>query len=106
MAATRTKKKMPVFDCIHMVDRLTKDTGTVWQGEKGTYIIKHTGDKVGNGPVAHVLLNSKYLTGLFRTRHKGIFSGDIKTGGGKVYLLFVVHDHDSNIEIVQKKAAT
>jgi len=96
------KKKQPVFDVIQQVDRLNDQTGTVWRGEKGTYIFKHTGNRTRHKPVAHVLLNSKYLTGLFATDKKGIFSGDIKTSTGKVYLLFVVHDHDGNIEIVQK----
>lgn len=93
------KKKRPVFDTIKMIDKLKDNTGTVWQGEKGVYVIRHTGRKA---PVAHVMLNSKYLTGLFKTRHKGIFSGDIKTGAGKVYLLFLSHDHENNIKIVQK----
>lgn len=93
------KKKRPVFDTIVMVDRLKDSVGTVWQGEKGTYIIKHTGRKA---PVAHVMLNSRYLTGLFKTKHKGVFSGDIKTAAGKIYLLFVQHEHENNIEIVSK----
>ncbi len=97
-----TKKKQPVFDTIKKVDTI-KDGGSVWRGERGQYVIRHIEKRTKeHAPVAHVILNNKYLTGLFRTKNKGIFSADIKTGAGKVYLLFVVHDHESNIEIVEK----
>ena len=107
-AATRTRKKQqqPIFDTIHMVDKLKTGDGTVWQGDRGTYVIKHTDTGTPKRPVAHVMLNSKYFTGLFRTKHRGIFSGDIKTPAGKIYLLFVKHEHDGNIEIVQKNTPT
>lgn len=106
-AATRikrsaAKKQRPLFDTIHMIDKLKTGDGTVWQGDRGTYVIKHTDGGTPNRPVAHVMLNSKYFTGLFRTKHRGIFSGDIKTAAGKIYLLFVKHEHDGNIDIVQK----
>lgn len=106
-AATRSKKQAakkqrPLFDTIHMIDKLKTGDGTVWQGDRGTYVIKHTDSDTPRRPVAHVMLNSKYLTGLFRTKQCGIFSGDIKTPAGKAYLLFVKHDHDGNIDIVLK----
>lgn len=97
------KKKQPVFDTIVKVDTIKDNGGSVWRGGKGQYVIRHTEKRTGqHAPVAHVILNNKYLTGLFRTKNKGIYSADIKTDGGKVYLLFVVHGHEDNIEIVQK----
>jgi len=97
------KKKSPVFDIIKKIDKLKDGTGTVWQGERGVYIIRHVEKREKpHAPVAHVMLNSRYLSGLFRTKRKDVFSADIKTGAGKMYLLFLVHDQEGNIEIVQK----
>jgi len=97
------KKKNAVFDTIKKIDKLQDGTGTVWKGERGVYIIRHVENREKpHTPVAHVMLNSRYFSGLFRTKRKDIFSADIKTGAGKMYLLFLVHDKEGNIEIVQK----
>lgn len=95
------RKKCTVFDTIKRID--TIENGSVWQGEKGRYVIKHVEPREKHhSPIAHVMLNSKYFSGLFRTKRKDIFSADIKTDAGKQYLLFLWHEHEDNINIVNK----
>lgn len=62
--------------------------GSVWKGKRGLYIIRHL-DKHGEHlPIAKVILNNEFLTGLFRTKNNAIFSGDMELEGKKRFLLF------------------
>jgi hypothetical protein len=97
-----SKSKKPIFDRIEKIDSLPGGKGSIWQGDRGRYIIRHTEHKERQKPVAHVILNHRYFTGLFRTKLPSIYSADIKTAGGKQYLLFVMDKADS-MNIYQKK---
>ena len=64
--------------------------GSVWKGERGLYIIRHMEKQGEHLPVAKVILNNEFLTGLFKTKNAAIFSGDTKQEGRKRFLLFKV----------------
>jgi hypothetical protein len=99
------KSRKKVFDRIDKIDSLADGAGTVWRGKNGIYIIRPvklaTGADPNKKPVAHVILNSKYFTGLFRTKKHGVFSADILTDSGKTFLIFNVDN--AGIEIIEKK---
>lgn len=94
MVLTKTKKakrNTVLFDSIMKARDMVDGKGTIWTGAKGTYIIRHLEPRRTGHPVAKVLLNSQYLTGLFPTRDRAVYSADMKAGkGNKIYLLFMV----------------
>lgn len=92
------------FDSLAKVRDMEDTGGSIWTGKRGTYIIRHIERPAVRRPVARVMLNSQYLTGLFRTRQKTVYSADIKAGEGKVYLLFhIVGEGKIDIEQVLQK---
>lgn len=77
---------------LELFDRLTKEEQkeghSLWRGEKGTYVFEATGEIEAKRPVRKVYLNRTYLTGLFKSRNIGEYTGDIKEPEGKRYLVF------------------
>ena len=92
-----------VFDRLEKVKDMDKGQGSIWKGNRGIYIVRNRPDRKKGKPVAQVMLNSRYLTGLFPTRDRKIYSADIRQESGKVYLLFHVMG-DKKIEIHHRKA--
>lgn len=86
-------------------DRLEKKSegeGTsVWEGKKGTYVFQDTGLIAERKPIRKVYLERAYLTGLFRSRKVGEYTGDLKGPEGKTYLLFRVVSPQV-VEVFQK----
>lgn len=99
MTAKKEQFQLELFD---RLKRIRKDEkGSIWKGERGLYIIRHLEhNKQPNrhSPLAKVILNSEFLTGLFRTKNSAIYSGDMKEEGKKRFLLFKF-EKDGNIEV-------
>jgi len=93
------KSKLLLFD--KLIKESKENDKTFWKGEKGKYLFVSTGVFEKNRPITKIFLNRTYLTGLFRTKNKDIFSGDIKEIDKKTYLMFKVVSSD-NIEIYKK----
>jgi len=88
-----TKNELDLFDVINRVKK--DEAGSIWQGQKGLYIIRHIeGDSSGRKkiPIAKVILNHQFLTGLFASRRSEIFTGDMKDGPRRRFMLFKVVD--------------
>lgn len=67
--------------------------GSIWKGDKGIYIIRHIEGKPKGRkkmPLAKVILNHQFLTGLFESKRRGIYTGDVKEGNRRRFLLFRV----------------
>lgn len=96
----KKKSKLVLYDTLK---KRVKENGlSIWNGEKNKkYIFKSTGDIKENRPLTYVYIGQNYLTGLFKTRESGIFSGDIKEIDGKRYLLFKVIG-ENEIKIYEK----
>jgi hypothetical protein len=95
----RQVRKLVPFDDLKLLSKTEEGSG--WQGEKGYYYFKPV-DKIGaRQPIRQVYLNRKYLTGLFDTKKKGIYFGDMKLPDGKKYLQFQVQGSDG-IKIFEK----
>lgn len=83
------KWQLKDFDILNIEKK--SESGSIWKGERGLYIIRHLEKQGEHLPVAKVILNNEYLTGLFRTKNSAIFSGDLRQDGGKrKFLLFKV----------------
>lgn len=94
MAAKKAKSSKDKFD-LEIFDRLRRlrkdEKGSIWRGERGLYIIQHLEPRPqagSNSPLAKVILNSEFLTGLFRTKNSAIYSGDMREAGKRRFLLF------------------
>jgi len=76
------------FDILNIVRK--DGEGSIWKGAKGVYVIRHLQAAAGRkkAPVAKVILNNEFLTGLFRTRNRRLFVGDIRTPEGRKLLRF------------------
>jgi hypothetical protein len=100
----KKKNKLVLFD---KLQRKTKENGlSTWAGEKNKkYIFKINDQVKQNSPVTLVFIGQKYFTGIFKTKEKDTYSGDIKEIDGKRYLLFKVTGESKNkIEIYEKVA--
>lgn len=90
--AGRKKKEKFELEIFDRLQRVRKDEkGSIWRGERGLYIIRHLEPLPPAGrhsPLAKVILNSEFLTGLFRTKNSAIYSGDIREDGKRRFLLF------------------
>jgi len=95
MAVKKDKNKWQLekYDSLQMLKR--GEAATVWRGDRGLYVIQHLKSSAGRGPLANVILNNEFLTGLFRTKKKSFFSGDIKEDGKKKFLLFIFEKNGS-----------
>lgn len=82
------KGRLELFDRLTMTEK--KETHSLWRGDRGTYVFEPTGEIGVKKPVRKVYLNRTYLTGLFKSKTVGEYSGDIKEPEGKRYLLFRV----------------
>lgn len=93
MARRDNKNQLDLFD---VINRVKKDEfGSVWQGQKGLYIIRHIeGRPEGRKkiPLAKVILNHQFLTGLFASKRSEVFTGDMKDGERRRFMLFKVVD--------------
>lgn len=80
--------KFEQFDIMNIVRKDSQ--GSIWKGEKGVYVIRHLQQPKSKkkAPVAKVILNNEFLTGLFRTRNRKLFVGDIRTPEGRQLLRF------------------
>jgi len=101
MPVKRKKEQfqLEIFDRLQRVRRDEK--GSIYRGERGLYIIRHLEPLPQAGrhsPLAKVILNSEFLTGLFRTKNRAIFSGDIREDSKRKFLLFKFEDN-GEIEI-------
>ena len=76
------------FDIMNIVRKDSQ--GSIWKGAKGVYVIRHLQQPKGKrkAPVAKVILNNEFLTGLFRTKNRRLFVGDIRTPEGRQLLRF------------------
>ena len=76
------------FDTMNVVRKDSQ--GSIWKGAKGVYVIRHLSQPKNKrkAPVAKVILNNEFLTGLFRTRNRKLFVGDIRTPEGRKLLRF------------------
>ena len=93
MAKRDAKNDLDLFDVIIRIKK--DDSGSVWQGEQGIYIIRHMAGKPAGRrkiPIAKVILNHNFLTGLFASKRSDVFTGDIKQGERKRFMLFKVLD--------------
>ena len=92
-------KAADLFDSLTRIESLSK--GSKWQGKQGKYYIERLN---GNDKrIAKVLLNHKFLTGLFRTKRNDIYSGDFLIDNKqKVLLSFHVRGDKMNIYVVKK----
>jgi hypothetical protein len=86
MAKEKAKKKLVPFDNLKLIAKTEQGSG--WQGEKGYYYFKPMDKEGPTQPIRQVYLNRKYFTGLFKTKKKGVFFGDMKVEDGKKYLQF------------------
>lgn len=84
----RIKKSRVLYDELSKLEE--REDCTLWRGEKGTYVFEAVKECGENKPVRRVYLNRKYLSGLFSTKVKSEFSGDIKQADSRVYLVFKV----------------
>jgi len=86
-----TKNDLALFDTISRIRK--DDDGSIWKGTKGIYIIRHMEAKADGRrkvPLAKVILNHQFLTGLFQSIRPAVFTGDVKEGGRKRFMLFNV----------------
>lgn len=92
MAGKKGKKwQLGKFDILQQLKR--NEEGSIWKGDRGIYVIRHLDGKKGKkSPIANVILNNEFLTGLFKTRNSAFYAGDMKEGGAKKFLLFKVVD--------------
>jgi len=97
----RHKRKLVKFDTLKKSEQ--RDTCSVWKGERGVYIFENTGEVEVRRPIRRVYLNRTYFTGLFRSKNKGEYLGDIKEPEGKKYLVFRVMGEEQ-LEILEKVA--
>lgn len=95
MAVSKNNKwQLEKYDSLRMLKK--GEGASVWRGERGLYIIQHLKGSAGRrSPLANVILNNEFLTGLFRTKKKAFFSGDIKEDGEKKFLLFIFEENGS-----------
>jgi len=93
MARRDNKNELDLFD---VISRVKKDEGgSIWQGQKGLYIIRHIeGNPSGRRkvPLAKVILNHQFLTGLFASKRSEVFTGDMKDGARRRFMVFKVLD--------------
>lgn len=95
----KKKKKLVLYDSLTKESK-EKDI-TIWTGEKGKYIFKSFGEIKAKKPISQVYLNRSYLTGIFKSKISGQYTGDIKEIDKKRYLLFKVVN-DKKIDIFEK----
>ena len=79
------------FQYFDTMKAIRKDSeGSIWKGEKGVYVIRHLQQPKNRKklPIAKVILNNEFLTGMFRTRNRKLFLGDIRTHEGRKLLRF------------------
>lgn len=98
-----TNNDLDLFDTIC---RIRKDSdGSIWQGDRGLYIIRHIEAKAGGKhkiPLAKVILNHQFLTGLFASKRQDVFTGDVMESGRKRFMVFKVVSADKMDIHIQK----
>jgi len=95
MVKAAKKNDLQLFDVIRRIRK--DDDGSIWQGEKGIYIIRHLEQPKPAGkrkkvPLAKVILNHQFLTGLFASKKLEIYTGDVKEGSRRRFMLFKMID--------------
>jgi hypothetical protein len=95
----KAKRRKVLFDSLSKVEE--REECTLWSGERGTYVFEAVKDYGQKKPLRRVYLNRKYLTGLFGTKDKTEFSGDLKQAESRVYLVFKLVNSE-RIEVYEK----
>lgn len=76
------QKEKQLFDSLNLVS-MDEKGDSVWIGQGGCrYVFCKLKSSEGR-PVAKVIRDGKFLTGLFKTKERGIYSGDILLGSAK-----------------------
>jgi hypothetical protein len=96
----RSKRERVLYDRLQKTE--DRSDHTLWTGERGVYVFKQVEAVEARRPVRQVFLNRTYLTGLFKTKVKDEYSGDLKEVDSRVYLVFKVVGPDA-IEIYAKR---
>ena len=96
----KQKKRRVFFDKLKKTEE--REECTLWSGERGTYVFERVPEYGERKPVRRVYLNRKYLSGLFTTKEKSEYSGDMKGADSRIYLIFKVVSPEI-IEIFQKQ---
>jgi len=78
----KKQRKTELFDSLVLVSRDAKGD-TVWKGRDGSKYVFCKLDGGEGRPVVKVIRDGKFLTGLFKTKYRGIYSGDILLRSGK-----------------------
>lgn len=96
----RPRSILEPYDTLRLEKR--EERTSVYRGERGTYVIEKAEAVAAGKPVAWIYLNRAYLTGLFKARREGDYSGDIKgVDGVKEYI--VLRREGENLRIYRKK---
>lgn len=82
----RDKLPLTLWDRLKLQEK--KPDHTLWQGDRGVYVFEATGTLEPKKPIRRVYLNRTYLTGLFKSRVVGEWTGDLKEPDKKLYLVF------------------
>jgi len=103
--AKRKKDSINQLDLFDVITRTSKDEeGSVWQGEAGRYVFSHLQPKAGRRrePIANVILNNRFLTGLFQSSRSNVYTGDMRDTGRRRFMVFKVVSADRMEVHIQK----
>lgn len=81
-ARKKRRCRTELFDSLVLVSKDAKGD-TVWKGQGGSRYVFCKLDGGESRPVAKVIRDGTFLTGIFKTKQRGIYSGDILLGSGK-----------------------
>jgi site-specific DNA-adenine methylase len=95
----KLKRKLVRYDSLTKQEQ--RQDCSIWKGERGVYVFENTGEIEVKRPICRIYLNRTYFTGLFRSKKRGEYLGDIKEPEGKKYLLFRVKG-ESEMEILAR----
>lgn len=104
----KAKKKRDTsgeLDLFDVIERRSKDEeGSVWQGAAGRYVFSHLQPNTAGRrePIANVILNNRFLTGLFQSSRSNVFTGDMKDAGRRRFMVFKVVSADKMEVHIQK----
>jgi hypothetical protein len=94
-----SKYNLVLFDRLERVKQ--KETGSEYKGERGSYWIEKTGIFEPKKPTARVMLNRTFLTGLFSTNKRNVYTGDILQVEGKRKVVVKIIE-EGKIEVFEK----
>jgi len=88
-------KKYALYDVLTLKARY-EEGWSKWQSKSGAlYVFKHlpVAEKA-HSPIAQCYKDRRYFSGVFKTKNPLEFSGDIKDGKKRTFLLFNFEDKD------------